>query len=1070
LRSLIEQLLVTANLSGHIGIFDDDSSTKFEPTLWKILEKIVRVSGLSTIYCIIDAMDECKDRDSRERLISGIKGLLQTCQKERSFPVLKLFITSRPILDISRELDQFPYIDLKANPDDLKIFIESKVKALNHFSADLQKSAAEMLLGRAERTFLWASIVLKKLKTMPFVSLALLRDIIEDSPTDLDELYLSITNHIMEGTQLEQKLLAWVVYGRRPLTLQELEAALATQLESQSKASTDKYRIDLTTEAVTSAAGVILEITDDKRVHLIHQSAKDFLIKSQQLNVAKFCNDLSPNIYLAKVCMVYLCFEDFETGPCSNRESLMIRRREYPLLDYAARNWHTHIQNGDDIKGISNILSRLTKPLSPTLLSWGEAAEIPTLNEAVDMWGIATKTNILWLVEFQSQDTIVDEERVLEAANSGLRGYDIMEALIKRGDVQFTEAAVQALATYFNERIMQLLLEKNSIKVTHALVKATAANQNYGDFVMRLLLESLDEILLTADLVNVIARNKERGNDIMELLLRKQGIQIADSAMVAMVKIFDAKVLRLLPYEQGAFRVTEKVFDTITTGDINEEKMIILLERCGNNIEITERMIQDCAKLFSEEVMTLLLNQRRDEVKITEEVIKAAARNPKSSKAIIRLLLDERGDEVKITEEVVKAAAGYPESGEEIMRLLLHERGDEVKITEEVIKAAAGNPKSGVVIMGLLLNEHGDEVKITKEVVKAAAGNPWRGKEIMRLLLHERGDEVKITEEVIKAAAGNPKSGVVIMGLLLNEHGDEVKITEEVFKTAAGNPRRGKEIMKLLLNKRGDKVKVTKEIVKAAAGNPWRGEEIMKLLLNKRGDEVKVTEEVVKAAAGNPWRGEEIMKLLLNKRGDEVKVTKEVFKAAAGNPRRGEEIMKLLLNKRGDEVKVTEEVVKAAAGNPRRGEEIIKLLLDKRGDEVKITEEVVKAAVGNPSNGEAIIRLLLDKRGDEVKITEEVVKAAAGSGEAIIRMFLDKRGDEVKITKEVVKAAAGNFLNGEAIMRLLLDKRGDEVKITDEVVKAAAGSGAAIIRLLLDKRSDEVKITKEVVEAAARNH
>jgi hypothetical protein len=65
------------------------------------------------------------------------------------------------------------------------------------------------------------------------------------------------------------------VYGRRPLTLKELEAALTTQLDFKSKVSTDEYRIDLTTEAVTSASGVILEIIDNDRVHLIQCWASD---------------------------------------------------------------------------------------------------------------------------------------------------------------------------------------------------------------------------------------------------------------------------------------------------------------------------------------------------------------------------------------------------------------------------------------------------------------------------------------------------------------------------------------------------------------------------------------------------------------------------------------------------------------------------------------------------------------------------------------------------------------------------------------------------------------------------
>ncbi|KXH45552.1 hypothetical protein CSAL01_08605 [Colletotrichum salicis] len=85
--------------------------------------------------------------------------------------------------------------------------------------------------------------------------------------------------------------------------------------------------------------------------------------------------------------------------------------------------------------------------------------------------------------------------------------------------------------------------------------------------------------------------------------------------------------------------------------------------------------------------MTLLLDKCGDEICITEAVVKAAAE--RGNIDTIMLLLDKRGDEVRIKEDVVKAAAGNRRSGQEIMALLLDKRGDEVRITEDVVKAAA---------------------------------------------------------------------------------------------------------------------------------------------------------------------------------------------------------------------------------------------------------------------------------------------------------------------------------------------------------------------------------------------
>jgi hypothetical protein len=838
LRSLIKQLLTTTDISKlSTAFFESDPSAEPEEGLWEIFEEIIRAPIDRTIYCVLDALDESEDKKTRQRLSRRMKRLLhdRSCRGKFS-PTLKLLITSRPIVDLNIELGD-TYMELKARPEDLEIVIEGRVTELGHFPADLKKNVFIELIDRAGGTYLWVSIVLKRLKTITLPSLAKVKKIVQESSTDLEELYSSIIETIMSGDEEEQKLLAWVVYGRRPLTLKELEAALATQMNSTSKASTDDYYTELTPNAVSNAAGIILEIIDNK-VHLIHQTAKDFLLKNHQLRAAKFCIGHDLNIYLAKVCMTYLNFEDFKSGPCGDRETLAVRKRQYPLFHYAAHNWHVHIQSGGSIDGMPDMIYRLIEPGSTTLLSWGEAAEVQDLHKATDTWEIAMRTNIHWLAEFQSRDIIIDEDVVREAAKSGMIGYNIMERYIMRDDIRFTEAAVQALATNFNEEIVKLLLErKDDVEVTHAMVRATAANQESGNFVMRLLAKIPGNIILTADLMEVAAKNKEKGEDIIMLLLTSENVQIADGLEAAIAGNFDAKVMQLLLRRQG------------------------------------------------------------DDMTITDEVVKAAAGNFRGGKEVMELLLS-RQDTVKITEDVAKIIAGS--SHYKAMELLLDRR--DVVITDEVVKAAAGNSEIGMGVMELLLNRRGDDVVITDEVVKAAAGNSDSGMGVMKLLLDRRGDDVVITEEVVKAAAGNSDGGKWVMGLLLDRRGDDVVITEEVVKAAAGNSWSGKWVMELLLDRRGDDVVITEEVVKAAAGNSDSGMWVMELLLDRRGDDVVITDEVVKAAAGNSDSGKEVMELLLNRRGDDVVITDEVIKAAAGSSKSstksGKKVMGLLLNRR----------------------------------------------------------------------------------------------------------------------------------------------------------------------------
>ncbi|KAF2181720.1 hypothetical protein K469DRAFT_588829, partial [Zopfia rhizophila CBS 207.26] len=918
LRSLLRQLLSAAYVFQYIydnDRVDLDLSAESEDNLWKALEAILRAPIFNTIYCVLDALDECIDEKSRERLLKLISGLVQIRpSKARNLPVLKLFVTSRPTVPIFRELDRFPSISLKANPQDLEVFIQHMITTTG-LSEDLHKAAIELLLCRVEQTFLWVSIVLRLARMEPLLSLSGLKKIIDESPTDLKELYGSIVDKVMQGAETVQKLLVWAVYGRSPLRLEELEEALAIQMDSKSQKSIYEHRVFLRENVISGAVGVMLEVSDDRRVHLIHQSAKDFLLKDGRLTAAVFCDNLHPSAYLAKVCMVYLNFEDFRTGPCRDRKALVERKRQYPLLHYAAHNWHRHIRSEDDASGTSDILSRLIEPRSPTLLAWGEASGIPDLDKAVDTLDIATRANIAWLTEFQSSSFTVGEDRVVQAANNGVVGYnmevaaeneesgkDIMELLLREYDAQITDDAVLAIAERFDVEVIRLMMdERENVKVTERVIKKAAA------------------------------RNCTNGKEAMTLLLehRHQDVLITAEVVKAMARHFDKEV------------------------------MTLLLQQCGQHISITEEVVKAAAgnEWHGKGVVTVLLQQRGQDITITEEVVKAAAGNFENGKDVITLLLGKRGDYTTITEQVVSIIARRFDK--EVMALLLDKQGDQIPITEEVVKAAAGNYGNGKEeVMALLLDKRGDQITITEEVVKAAAGNSGNGKDVMALLLDRRGDQIIITEEVVKAAAGSYGNGKEVMALLLDKRGDQITITKEVVKAAAGNSWNGKEVIALLLDKRGDQITITEEVIKTAAGNSGNGKDVMALLLDRRGDQITITEEVVKAVAGNYGNGKEVMALLLDKRGDQITITEEVVKAAAGNYGNGKEVMALLLDKRGDQITITVEVVKAAAENSGNGKEVIALLFEKRGDQITISEEVIKAAAGNYGNGKDVMALL----------------------------------------------------------------------------------------------------------------
>ncbi|KAL7935649.1 hypothetical protein V8C35DRAFT_333543 [Trichoderma chlorosporum] len=651
-RSFIKQLLIARDAFPLLlDKFNMEISAITDESAWVILEDLLRSPLFGTIYCVIDALDECQDNESRQRLLEFIKNLTQsplTKRKEKS-SVLKVFLTSRPTVDLGRLLKQFSCIHLKASPDDLKAFINNKIDALD-LPAAHRSGVIDLLSKHVEQTFLWISIVLKKLTTgSTLLSQADMEQIINDSPADLMELYESIIIQIMQSNDnAALKLLTWAVYGRRALSLRELEIALAIQEHSNDHKSIEKHQIHLTESSVTSAVGIILEIVNEK-VYLIHQSAKDFLLKSECLSEAKFFGVLHPSLYLAKICTTYLCFAEFvEKGPCQDPALLEERSCVYPFFYYAARNWHRHIGTDDNISSFAANIRQLTEPGSPSLLSWGEAAGIMNLDQAMDVWDIATKANISWLADFHSKTDVVTEKMVEEASRRDLTGYNWLKKLVRKRGACFTDGAACAIAKHFDSDVIRLLLGTGII-ITPALLEAAAANNEYGWYVIDVLLEFQCSLEITADLVHSAATNRKSGKDILELILRKVDADISEEVLIAIAATAEVETMRFLLNLREDTKINNAVLlAAIKREDRNEKMVTLLLEQRNHDMSTSEEVVAWAAEYLYQDAMCHLLDQRRHQVAITEKIIRAAAGNMDRGE-VLELLFRQRGDEVIIT-------------------------------------------------------------------------------------------------------------------------------------------------------------------------------------------------------------------------------------------------------------------------------------------------------------------------------------------------------------------------------------------------------------------------------------
>jgi hypothetical protein len=364
------------------SLFD---SSSFE-TLWRIFETMLRDPITGTAYCILDGLDEC-DENSAEVLLGKFRSLFLPETKPSHH--LKMIV-------VSRELPQFipalltgvPHIRLDPDADsevnnDIQRFIAERVEQLPAYELcpqNLRVYMKKTFEERAQGTFLWVSLVAKALKKCRATEI---RRKLDEFPPGLDEIYARMLLQIdANRREIAAKLLLWVVMAVRPLTLSDL--GVAVRIEP----SDDFTLVDAVKDHVLYC-GYFLTIKEGDEIGLIHQSAKDYLLRrtcdsNPELEFFRVKEEVG-NLEIARKCLNYLEDGALPGGPvylALNHGRSQPRDRSYlgkgvrqavsqfPLLSYATLHWYEHARSLSGSADIFNLSLPFYKKKSLALSSW----------------------------------------------------------------------------------------------------------------------------------------------------------------------------------------------------------------------------------------------------------------------------------------------------------------------------------------------------------------------------------------------------------------------------------------------------------------------------------------------------------------------------------------------------------------------------------------------------------------------------------------------------------------------------------------------------------------------------
>ncbi|EXM16408.1 hypothetical protein FOTG_15287 [Fusarium oxysporum f. sp. vasinfectum 25433] len=323
LRSLAIQLYHAGNEAARRldSLFTSHDGGRRQPdtnTLSACVNTMIQIAG--KVFVIIDALDEYT---AREELVQWLKHLAST--------KAQLIVTGRPEIEfqsaIPQSFDKLNCVQLDKNVinGDIRSYVEATLEQKPDF---VDKKLSPSIL-----------------EEIPLRAL----------PRDLNETYYRMLKNIpAEYKSSAIRLLQFLVYTKRPLTLAEAIEVIATEIDQEPRGFDVDGRLSLKADVLRYCPSLVIiaKVTNYtetvEELHLAHFSVKEYLLEQAQFDLE------SASIVITRTCLTYL-------GDIENNCSII--RSDFPMARYAAKSWMDYAALAET----SEEIVRITRDQRPTL-------------------------------------------------------------------------------------------------------------------------------------------------------------------------------------------------------------------------------------------------------------------------------------------------------------------------------------------------------------------------------------------------------------------------------------------------------------------------------------------------------------------------------------------------------------------------------------------------------------------------------------------------------------------------------------------------------------------------------
>jgi ankyrin repeat protein len=521
--------------------------------LWQILLAATADPETGEVICILDALDEAEA--SEREILTQLLGDFYSPRGQTT--KLKFLITSRPYSSIDRSfrrhIPDISQILLDGQKEsehissEINYVIEHEVPRISStfrypLKPNVQKDLIQHLKAVEHRTYLWLHLIFDVIRSTQESTTRRMKNEIDRLPDTVDAAYERLLSRADGAARSQTMNIFHIILGAtRLLTPKELRIALRIKDNiDDGEIPHSPEDLDLEDdgpfeEFIRNRCGLLVTVVDNT-VYFLHQTVREFLVSKNDRDSSNILESQKwlwkhtivlreSDFVLAKVCTIYLLFENFKNRPLllpstNDGNSYLaphwtLKRNQldviseymsaHPFLSYASDNWPRHFKwcSIDRQEEMSQSFLQLCNTESRRFQTWIAASEKDSrydedLSDAGIAYFVGLEEGLRDLVEAGASAASLNPVLRMAARDGKI---DIVGFLILNGaDVNRTNkygwTALMIAASRGHEAIVELLLfegaDPNTSNIHGETALTESASQGYGSIVKILLLNGAD--------------------------------------------------------------------------------------------------------------------------------------------------------------------------------------------------------------------------------------------------------------------------------------------------------------------------------------------------------------------------------------------------------------------------------------------------------------------------------------------------------------------------------------------------------------------------------------------------